>query len=158
MEHWIVDVVMRAMGFQFFEGVFERQPLTDAEMKFAFLFHLLEGEEVLPVTEVLHAGDAVGEGVFDGEFIALAPLLGGWRRDDFVDEALRGFAKDAGGFAARVEVDGSALRRLCFASDAGGGECGAIGNGDVAVDAIEEGGVIARPESNAAHSKPLLGS
>ncbi len=75
--------------------------------------------------------------------IAFAALFGRGRRDDFVDEALRGFAKDAGGLAAGVEVDGTALRRVGFAGDAGGGECGGVGDGDVAVDAIEEGGVVA---------------
>ena len=112
-------------------------------MKLAFLFHLLEDEEVLPVAEVLHAGDAVGECVGDGELVAFATVFRRGRRNDFVDEALRGFAKDAGGFAAGVEVDGSALGRLRFAGDAGGGERGGVGDGDVSVDAIEEGGMAA---------------
>ena len=47
------------------------------------------------------------------------------------------------GFAVGVEVDGAALRRLRFAGDAGGGEGGGVGDGDVAVDAIKEGGMIA---------------
>ena len=114
VEQGIVDVVVSAMCFQFIEGVFEGKPLADAEMKLAFLLHLLEDEEVVPVAEVLHAGDAVGERVVDGEFVAFAALFGRGRRDDFVDEALRGFAKDAGGFAAGVEIDGSALRWLCL--------------------------------------------
>ncbi len=143
MEHWIVDVMMCAISFQFFKGVLKGKPLANAEMKLALLFHLLENEEILPVTEVLDAGDTMGEGVFDGEFIAIAALVGSRRRDDSVDEALRGFAKDAGGFPARVEVDGPALRRLCFAGDTGGGKCGSIGDGDVSVDAIEKCRVIA---------------
>ncbi len=80
--------------------------------KLAFLLHLLEDEEVFPVTEVLHAGDAVLERVGDGEFVAFAAVFGSGWCDDFVDEALRGFAEDAGGFAAGVEIDGSALRWL----------------------------------------------
>ena len=102
-----------------------------------------EDEEIVPVAEVLHAGDAVGERVVDGELVAFAALVGRGRRNDFVDEALRGFAKDAGGFAVGVEVDGSALRWLGLASDAGGGERGGVGDGDVAVDAIEKRGMIA---------------
>ena len=112
-------------------------------MKLAFFFHLLEDEEVFPIAEVLHAGDAVGECVVDGELVAFAALFGRGRRDDFVDEVLRGFAKDAGGFAAGVVVDGSALRWLGFAGDAGGCEGGGVGDGDVAVDAVEERGMIA---------------
>ena len=143
MEQGIVDVVVGAMSFQFVERVFEGKPLADAEMKLAFFFHLFEDEEVVPVAEVLHAGDTVGEGVVDGQLVAFAALFGRGRRNDFVDEALRGFAKDAGGFAVGVEVDGAALRWQGFAGDAGGCERGGIGDGDVAVDAIKEGGMIA---------------
>ena len=79
-------------------------------MEFALLLHLFEDQEVLPVAEVLHAGDAVGERVGDGEFVAFAALVVAGRRNDFVDEALRRFAQDAGRFAVGVEVDGAALR------------------------------------------------
>ena len=47
-------------------------------MELAFLFQLLKDEEVFPVAEVLHAGDAVGEGVVDGEFVAAAALFVAW--------------------------------------------------------------------------------
>ena len=96
----IIDIMMSAMCFQFVERVFEWQPLADAEMKLSIFLHLLEDEEVFPVAEVLHAGDAVGEGIMDSEFVAFAALFQCRRRDDFVDEALRRFAKNAGGFAA----------------------------------------------------------
>ena len=65
------------------------------------------------------------------------------RRNHFVDQLLRRLAQDAGGFAAGIEVDGSALRWLGFAGDAGGGERGGVGDGDVAVDAIEKRRVTA---------------
>ena len=45
------------------------------------------------------------------------------------------------GSALGVEVDGSALWRHGFAGDARGGEGSGVGNGDVAVDALEEGGM-----------------
>ena len=45
-------------------------------MKLAFFLHLLEDEEVIPVAEVLHAGDAVRERVVDGEFVAFAAFFG----------------------------------------------------------------------------------
>ncbi len=112
-------------------------------MKFSFLFHLLEDEEVFPIAEVLHAGDAMCERVLDGEFVAFASLFGSGWRDDFVDEILCGFANDAGGFAAGVQVDRTALRRLSLAGDAGGGERSGIGDSDVAIDAIKKREVIA---------------
>ena len=68
------------------ERVHEGEPLGDAELEAAFLFELFVDEEVLPVAEVLHAGDAVGEGVGDGELVALAALGGGGRRNEGVDE------------------------------------------------------------------------
>ncbi len=37
-------------------------------MEFAGFFEVLHGQEVFPVGEVLHGGDAVGEGVGDGYF------------------------------------------------------------------------------------------
>ena len=143
VQHRIVDVVMRAMRFQFVERSLEGKPLADAEVKIAFLLHLFEDEEVFPVAEVLHAGHAVRECVVDREFVALAALFVRRRRNDFVDQVLRGFAKDAGRFAVGVEIDGSALRRLRFAGDARGCERGGVGDGDVAVDAIEKRGMIA---------------
>ena len=42
-----------------------------------------------------------------------------------------------------VEVDRAALRWLCFAGDPGGCEGGGVGDGDVAVDAVKERGMIA---------------
>ena len=115
----------------------------DAQLELAFLFQLFKDEKVLPVAEVLHAGDAVGECVGDGEFVALAALVVAGRRNDFVDQLLRRLAEDAGGLAVRIEVDGSALRRLGLAGDAGGGERGGVGDGDVAVDAIKKRGMAA---------------
>ncbi len=125
-------------------GVFEGQPFGDAELEVAFFFQFFVDEEILPVAEVLHAGDAVGERVGDGELVALAAFVGRGRRNDFVDEVLGGLAKNAGGLAVGVEVDGSALRRLGFAGDARSGEGGGVGDGDVAVDAVEKRGMAAR--------------
>ena len=65
------------------------------------------------------------------------------RRNDFVDQLLGRLAEDAGGLAVGIEVDGSALRRHGLAGDAGGVERGGVGDGDVAVDAVEKCGMIA---------------
>ena len=113
-------------------------------MELALFFQLFKDKEVVPVAEVLDAGDAVGEGVGYCEFVAATTfIVAGWW-NDFFDEALRGFAENAGGFAVGVEVDGAALRRGGFAGDGGCFEGGGVGVSDVAVDAAEEGGVVSR--------------
>jgi hypothetical protein len=43
--------------------------------------------KILPVAEVLHAGDAVGEGVGDGQFVAAAALVVAGRGNDLLDQA-----------------------------------------------------------------------
>ena len=86
----------------------------------------------------------MGECVEDGELRAFDAFFVRGRRDDFVDEVLCGFAQDSGGVAGRVEVDGSAFRWGGFAGDSGGGEGGGVGDGDVAVNTVEEGGVVFR--------------
>ncbi len=141
VEEGVVGIVMGAHLLEFFKRVLEGQPLADTDAELALFFHLLKDEEILPVAEVLNGGDAVCESVGDGELVAAAALVVAGGRDDFVDKLLRRFAKDAGGLAAGVEVDGSALRRGGFAGDAGCRQGGRVRDGDVAIDAVEEGGV-----------------
>ena len=45
------------------DGGVEGEPLADAEVELAGFFEVFEDEEVVPGGEVLHGGDAVGEGV-----------------------------------------------------------------------------------------------
>ena len=78
------------------------------------------------------------ERVVDGQFSAAAAFFGGGRRNHLVHQVHGRFAQDAGGLAVGVEVDGSALRRHGFAGDAGGGQRGRVGDGNVPVDAIEK--------------------
>ncbi len=47
-------------------GWSKAQPLGYAEVEFAGVLELFQGEEVFPFGVVLDAGDAVGEGVVDG--------------------------------------------------------------------------------------------
>ncbi len=60
---------------QVIQGSFERQPFADAEVQLPLLFQLLENEEILPIAVVLHAGDAVGERIGNGQFVAAAALV-----------------------------------------------------------------------------------
>ncbi len=106
------------------------------------MFEFFEGEEVVPVGVVLDAGDAVGENVGDGDGESLAALFEGWRRNFAVDEAVGcAFAKDAGGIAGGVAVDLCAGRVGGGGGDVGCGEGGGVGDGHVAVDAAEDGGM-----------------
>ncbi len=75
-------VVVGAHGLQFVERCIEGQPLRDAQVELALFFHLLEDQKILPVAEVLHAGDAVREGVGDGQLVAAAALVVAGRRND----------------------------------------------------------------------------
>ena len=62
------------------EGLVEVQPLGDAEGEFVGVLEFFQGEEVVPIGVVLDAGDAVGEGVVDGDGEGLAALFEGrWR-------------------------------------------------------------------------------
>ncbi len=45
------------------------------------MFEVFEDEEVVPVGVVLDGGDAVGEGVGDGDSEGFAALFGGGRRN-----------------------------------------------------------------------------
>ena len=84
----------------------------------------------------------MGDGVGDGEFEAAAPLCFAGRRNVLSDEVHpRGFAEDAGRLALCVVVDLATWGGGGCAGDAGGGECCRVGDGDVPVDADEDGGM-----------------
>ena len=78
VKHGVVHVVVIAHSDQLGQRSLEGQPFGDAEVELAFLLQLLVDEKILPVAEVLHAGDAVGEGVGDGEFVAACGDRHGW--------------------------------------------------------------------------------
>ncbi len=142
MKEGVVGVVGGAARFESGEGEVEVEPLGDAEVEGAGVFHGFEHEPVFPVGEVLDGGDAVGEGVGDGEVEGFAADVGGGGRDLGVDEGDGGgLADDAGGSAGGVAVDFAAGWVGCGRGDAGGEEGGGVGDDDVAVGAIEDGGM-----------------
>ena len=101
----------RTALFQNVQRQVEIDPLGEAEVQLSAAFHRLENEPVFPVGEILHAGDAVGEGIGDGEVESFAAELGRGRRDFFVDQVVGGcFADDAGGDSVGRVVDLSAGR------------------------------------------------
>ena len=117
-------------------GLVEVEPLADAEVEFVGVFEVFEGEEVVPVGDVLDGGDAVGEDVGDGDGEGLAALFEGGRRNFCDDEGEGGgFAEDAGGVAGGVAVDFGAGGVGGGGGDVGGGEGGGVGDGHVSVDA-----------------------
>ncbi len=71
-------------------------------MELAFLFELLEDEEIVPVAEVLHAGYAVREGVGDGQLVAAAASVAAGRRNDLGYQPLRRLSQNAGGFSIGI--------------------------------------------------------
>ncbi len=109
---------MRALLLLNVQGIGKAEPLGDTHRERAFLFHLFEDQEVVPVGKVLHAGDPVGVRVFERQFEAVAALFG--RGRGYVDQTLRGLAQDAGGLAVRTVIDLSTFRRLSGPGDAGG--------------------------------------
>ena len=60
VEEGVVGGVGGAAGFEDVEGEGEVDPLGEAEFQVAGVLHRHEGEEVVPVGEVLDGGDAVG--------------------------------------------------------------------------------------------------
>ena len=133
------------MGLMLFEGgdgVVEGEPLGDPDVKLVVPLHGFEREEVIPVGEVLHGGDAVGQSVVEREGEGLAADGRGRFGNVWLDESEgRSFADDAGEFALGVEVDLAACGCGGFGGDAGGGEGGGVGDGDVAVSAVEQRGM-----------------
>jgi len=106
------------------------------------VLELFEREKIFPVGVVLNAGDAVGEGVGDGDGHGLTALLQRRRRNFCDDEGIDGgFAEDAGGVAGGVAVDFGTGRVGGGGGDVGGDEGGGVGYGHVAVDAAEDGWV-----------------
>ena len=120
----------------------ELEPFGDAEGEFAGVFEFFHGEEVVPVGVVLHAGDAVGDDLCDGDHEGLAALLEGRRRNFADDQGVgTGLAEDAGRIAGVVAVDFGSGGVGGGRGDASGGESGGVGHGHVAVYANEEGGM-----------------
>ena len=137
----VVEVVAGAALLEVADGEVEVDPLVDAEGEFVFVLEAFEDEPVVPVGEVLHGGDAVGECVADGELRALRRCRR-WAAGCVFRRGRGGrFADDAGGLAVRVAIDVAAEGIGCGGVDARGCEGGGVGDGDVAVDAIEKGGV-----------------
>ena len=145
VEERVVGGVGGAARLEVAEGEVEVDPFGEAEVEFAFAFHGFEHEPVIPRGEVLNAGDAVGECVGDGEIESLAAGVGVGRRDFAVDEGDgRSFADDAGGGAVRREIDLAAGGGGAVSGDCSGIEGGAVGDDDVTVRAVEDGGVAGR--------------
>ena len=128
MEHGVVWIVVRSLLFELIERFFEREPLGYPDFEAVLLFELFEDEEVLPVAEVLDAGDAVRKSVGDCELVAAHAFFVCRRRNDFVDQLLCGLAEDAGGLSAGVVIDRSSLGRYCRGRDTRGFECGGVGD------------------------------
>ncbi len=78
VEEWVVGVVGGAAGVEDGDGEVEVDPLGDAEGEFVFVLELFVDEPVVPGGEVLDGGDAVGEGVGDGELEGLFAGVVGW--------------------------------------------------------------------------------
>lgn len=110
------------------EGLVEVHPFGDAEVEFVGVLEFFEGKEVLPVGVVLDAGDAVREGVGDGDGQGLAALFEAGRRNFRSDEGVGGgFAEDAGGGAGGGAIGPINLRAGGIrggGGDVGGGEGG----------------------------------
>ncbi len=85
----VVGVVGGAARLKSGEGEVEVEPLGDAEVEGAGVFHGLEREPVVPVGEVLNGGDAVRERVGDGEVEGFAADVGRGGRDPGVDRGRR---------------------------------------------------------------------
>ena len=86
MKSWLARRCLRIA-----DGEVEVDPLADAEREFVFVLEAFEDEEVFPVGDVLDGGDAVGEGVRDGELEGpggVSSSLGGGMC--FVDEGAGG--------------------------------------------------------------------
>ena len=81
MQHRVVQIVVSAHLLQLGERSLEREPFADAQVQLSFFLHLLENQEEIPITEVLHAGDAVRQRVVDGQFSAAAAFFGSWAEE-----------------------------------------------------------------------------
>ncbi len=142
VEEGVVGVVRGSSLLKDGQGEVEVEPLGDAEVELVAVLHGFEDEPVLPLGEVLDRGDAVGEGVGDGEVEGFAAGFGSWRWNLGVDEGHGwGLADDAGGVAGGVAINLAANGVGGGRGDAGGEEGGGVGDNDVAVCAVEDGGV-----------------
>ena len=119
-------------------------------VRLAFALEFLElakivglGGVIGAVGHVLHAGHAVAGGLVHGGFHGAVFFFRRWRRHDALDQSGGGVFEDAGGIAVLVAVNFAAGRVGGIAIDAGQLEGKRIGERHVAVDAPEEGGMIA---------------
>src|SRR5690349_9340205 len=98
--------MMAAMLCQYPDWIGEGEPFINADGQMIFSFELLHREEVVPLREVLRAGDAVSGGVGKGEREGAFALSRCGRRNDFKDHVHGGvFAHDAGKRAFAVVVE-----------------------------------------------------
>jgi hypothetical protein len=134
----IVRVMAGTAFFERADGGVEGDPLGEAQRQLVLLLHRFENEPVVPVGEVLHGGDAMRKGIFNGQLQRLAPCGEVRWRNLRLHELTRGaFAKDARGVALRVAVDLAALRIRRTVVDACELQRGRVHHGDVAVGALE---------------------
>jgi len=144
VEERVVGGVRGAALFEGGEGQVEVEPLGDAEVEAVVALHGFEGEPVVPVAEILHAGDAVRERVDDGDVEGFAAHLGVDGRNLRHDERDGGLlADDAGGRAGGVQVDLAARGGFGRRRDSGGDQRGGVGDDDVAIGAVEDCGMAA---------------
>ncbi len=143
MEERVVGGVAGATLVEDREREVEVDPLGDAKGEFAGVLEFFEDEPVVPGGVVLDGGDAVGESILDREFEGFAACFGGGRRDLLLKEGEGGsFADDACGVTVAVVVDLAAHGIWCADVDVGDSECGAVGDRDVAVGALEKCGMV----------------
>src|ERR1039458_1089246 len=136
--------MMSAHLLQIFKWCLERKPFTDAQRKLALFFHFFKDQEILPVAEVLHAGDAMLQSIRNGQFIALTTLVMSRRWDDLVDQVLGRLAQNSRRVSIAIQIDGAALRSLCLTGDSGCRQRGRVGNRNMSIDAIEKSRMSSR--------------
>ena len=143
VQEGVVFGVAGTAGLKNFKGEGEVDPFRDAKLEFVGVLHGFEGEEVVPVGEVLDGGDAVGESVGDGDLESAAAVFGG-RRGYFAEDEIGrgGFAEDARRGSSGVAVDLRAGGIGGGGGDVRQGEGDGVGDGHVAVGAPEDGWVV----------------
>jgi len=142
----VEERIIRGMAgstlLEYLEWLVEGEPFGEAEVELVGVFQLFEGQEVFPFGVVLDAGDAVGEGVVDGEVEGFCSYFGAGGWDFAEDEAgCCGFAEDSGGVAGGVAIDLGAGGVGGVSGDVGGGEGDGVGECHVAVYPAEDAGV-----------------
>ena len=111
VEEWIVGGMAGSALFEDGDGEVEVEPLGYAEVEFIGVFEGEEDLEVVPVGEVLGAGDAVGKGVGDGNVEGSVAVVERRRRNFGGEQGDGGaFANDASGCSGYVVIDLAAGR------------------------------------------------